>query len=531
MKNVSKLLILLSIFLYSCSTSGVKLIPVKNDKEYQYIDTDGKIIINAQFSEASLFYEGLALVKSTPPASKWGYIDEEGKYVIQPKYKMATVFSEGIAWVVEENGAPVAINKEGKTLFTLQNADEVNNFHDGMAAFSIADSTGSKWGFVDKEGKIIIAPQFAAVMHFSEGLCAVANRKNKWGFINPKGELSINYQFDIAGIFENEKAAVGLNNKVGIIDADGKYKINPQFGRIYIDDEIFLVEQNGKWGWCDNEGKLIINPQFEIAFPFGNNDITPVKSGDNFGYVDKEGKMTINPQFSFAFPFNGDNAIVSNGSQVGIIDEEGKYLVNPQFENVSKDVMHYFSNKISAFQTAETDYFDVSVIANYISKEITSDSFWGITFSMPLNKIMEKFKISASDWNSYSSSFKIMDDISISKDAEGDLSLIGKPLRYISDGWYGVRSVIDDEYLPQHYLFRINLKGNGVGKEQNLISAISKSIKGYTEQVKENESIILENKNHIIRINENGGVEIHIIPKLVPPQNKSETSNTLQETE
>ena len=56
-----------------------------------------------------------------------------------------------------ENEAPTAIDKYGKTLFTLPNAEHVNNFREGLAAFStVSDSDGeAKWGFVNKEGKVL----------------------------------------------------------------------------------------------------------------------------------------------------------------------------------------------------------------------------------------------------------------------------------------------------------------------------------------------------------------------------------------
>lgn len=55
-----KLILLFSFLLVACGDGGtkieeVKLIPILSGEEYQYIDTNGKIVINPQFSQATVF--------------------------------------------------------------------------------------------------------------------------------------------------------------------------------------------------------------------------------------------------------------------------------------------------------------------------------------------------------------------------------------------------------------------------------------------------------------------------------------------
>ena len=137
--------------LYACGSSGieVKLIPVRagqgsgTDGNFEFINKEGKIVINPQFSDAGIFRDGLALVKTTGDSPKYGFINTDGKFVINSIYNSATSFSEGLAWVVKENGAPEAITTAGKTAFMLKQADEVRIFREGRAAYSIVDTSGS----------------------------------------------------------------------------------------------------------------------------------------------------------------------------------------------------------------------------------------------------------------------------------------------------------------------------------------------------------------------------------------------------
>lgn len=54
-----------------------------------------------------------------------------------------------------------------------------------------------KWGFVDKEGKVIISPQYEEARSFSYGYAAV-KKDGKWGFIDTSGKICIEPQFQDA---------------------------------------------------------------------------------------------------------------------------------------------------------------------------------------------------------------------------------------------------------------------------------------------------------------------------------------------
>jgi len=253
----------------------IKLYPVESSNgEYQYIDENGKIIINPQFRVATVFREGLALIQTPGNDPKWGYISPDGMLAINPQYSMGTVFSEGLAWVMLDSEHPFTIDKKGQTVFTMHNALEVNIFQEGLAAYSIVGDEGKElWGFVDITGQVVITPQFAKVMGFTNGVCAVMNHEGQWGYIDKTGRLTINYQFDFAYGFEKGTAIVISNENFGVINKEGQYIINPQFSAMIKDGNSYLVEQNGQWGWCDKNGKLTINPQFNLALPFLGNKL------------------------------------------------------------------------------------------------------------------------------------------------------------------------------------------------------------------------------------------------------------------
>ena len=65
----------------------------------------------------------------------------------------------------------------------------------------------SKYGFIDKSGKVVIEPQFDDADLFSEGLVLV-EKDGKWGFIDKSGKVVIEPQFDDAEPFSEGLAKV-----------------------------------------------------------------------------------------------------------------------------------------------------------------------------------------------------------------------------------------------------------------------------------------------------------------------------------
>ena len=74
------------------------------------------------------------------------------------------------------------IDKQGKMVVNPQ-FDVAHPFVDGLAAVRIGDESTGKWGYIDKQGKMVVNPQFDSTEPFAEGLAAVRNG-DKWGYIS-----------------------------------------------------------------------------------------------------------------------------------------------------------------------------------------------------------------------------------------------------------------------------------------------------------------------------------------------------------
>jgi hypothetical protein len=91
-KNLIPALLLAFTIPTFAQTPDITLIPYRKGDLWGYATPDKTIIINPEYQEAQLFYEGFAAVKK---GGKFGYINKEGKVVIPFKFFTAKPFQFG----------------------------------------------------------------------------------------------------------------------------------------------------------------------------------------------------------------------------------------------------------------------------------------------------------------------------------------------------------------------------------------------------------------------------------------------------
>ena len=77
-----------------------------------------------------------------------------------------------------------------------------------------------------RPSELVIRPQFAHALRFTEGLAAVA-MADKWGYIDPTGAFRIPARFQAAAPFVRGVAKVRAENRVRYIDSTGSFVPGP----------------------------------------------------------------------------------------------------------------------------------------------------------------------------------------------------------------------------------------------------------------------------------------------------------------
>ena len=151
---------------------------------YGLIDSLGKEIVPLKYTQISSFSDGLARVEFIDYDLKlrlYGFIDPTGKEVIKAKYKnLGTKFGEGLIPVYVENNGTYS------------------------------------WGYMNRNEKMVIAPQFSTAEIFSDGFARVSTKQNRVGYINKQGKFLGMYEE--AGNYQNGLAQVTINGRTAFID-------------------------------------------------------------------------------------------------------------------------------------------------------------------------------------------------------------------------------------------------------------------------------------------------------------------------
>lgn len=166
-----------------------------------------------------------------------------------------------------------------------------------------------KIGFIDRAGRMAIAPAFESARPFSEGFAAVRREDYRWEFIDIEGRtLSDLHAFELRPFFEGLAATSALNGEVGIryIDRNGRTVLSET-------EELRLTAMDG--------------------FSGGYTSCTTWKSGrERSCVVDRNGKLAFEDRgYTVVAGFSEGLAKVSrrvgNRSEYGFIDSTGTLVI------------------------------------------------------------------------------------------------------------------------------------------------------------------------------------------------------------
>lgn len=175
---------------------------------------------------------------------------------------------------------------------------------------------------------------------------------NRWGYANTvsnKSKMKLPAKIALTAAF----GGIGLGaslifSKKEIVDID--WAIPPQYDKApkKFSENVAAVLLNNKIGFIDRQNRFIINPQFEKTDKLSefNCGLAAVKQGEKFGFIDKSGKMRIPATFEWAESFK-DNmlASVKMDGKFGAIDIAGQLVVPCKYKLEEAMITAPISNK------------------------------------------------------------------------------------------------------------------------------------------------------------------------------------------
>lgn len=152
--------------------------------------------------------------------------DEEEEEDVEARLnnKYDQVFQDGDIYSVNANGKWGFVDKDGKELIAPRYDWMGDEFVEGVI---IVGYDGGGIGYANDEGVEIVAPKYEQACDFCNGFAAV-RLNNKWGFVDKSGKEVVEVKYNDVENFMNGKAKVTLG--------DEEFEIDTQGNRIDSDD-------------------------------------------------------------------------------------------------------------------------------------------------------------------------------------------------------------------------------------------------------------------------------------------------------
>lgn len=233
------------------------------------------------------------------------------------------------------------VNREGEIVIQPKYY-HATDFNDGLAIVEI-DRLSDLWACINTDDEILFTLKADYFIEgFSEGL-AVTRYKNDYFFINRNGDKVFNKSFFYAHNFHNGLSVVKLNyqnTKNSLINREGKIVLDTLYNFISDFNNGFAkIQINNQRGIIDtNFNVTYLDTVFHFGFTVNGNrnivsNLIPVTINSKVGYIDLKGNVIINPIFDRGNDFYEGLASVSLGGKWGFIDTTWKFVIEPQFSN------------------------------------------------------------------------------------------------------------------------------------------------------------------------------------------------------
>ncbi len=297
------------------------------DGMYSYYNINGEKLFDRNFDEAFAFSNGTAKVIS---GDSVGFIRLDGSFEIVSTNGNLRIFSDSI-YVIEFRDSANLIRIGSDSMLLVKSVDRIGVLQENRAIveldgkFGYIDSLGNqviptewkvypnffqfaqfmnghariakdgKFGLINAEGKRVFPTLFTNIGHYN--FLTPVTRGNKWGYADTNARLQIRYIYDYAYSFENEYAAVQMDEKMGWINREGELVLPIEYEYIrLLNNDLIQVKQNSLFAVFATNGTQITAFKFS-RINWVQEDLLQLESSDEVIYFNAKTGKIIAPAF------------------------------------------------------------------------------------------------------------------------------------------------------------------------------------------------------------------------------------------
>lgn len=242
----------------------------KINNKYGLVDSKGNIILPNIYEGIGKFEGNLACVSISQATDNtndrlYGFIDSSGNEVLPPSYEFIGKRFNNFS-VIMKNGTWGLFNSENNMSNMIIEAAFLGPCKENLCPINVGGDfdinskkvEGGHWGFTSSDGHMVIEPIYEKAFSFSDGLAAV-KFNGKWGFIDKNEKIIVPFEYDeFESSLKDGEAKLVKDGTVYVFDKDGKQKDTYNQGGDdydyydYDDDSPSYSKYGGYNGWDDN---------------------------------------------------------------------------------------------------------------------------------------------------------------------------------------------------------------------------------------------------------------------------------------
>ena len=323
-----------------------------------------KIVVNSQNNQILNEFEevGAISIKKTigiVPYEKtvlkykqgnfYGLIDFTGKKIVDAKYEEISGldYKEGFL-KVKLNDLYGIINIKGtKIIDTEYDNITVDGYYDKETKYKedgyilrIKNNDGYKFGYANKNGKIIIEPQYSELTRLTElddnkANYFISSLNGRYGYLKDGKKILENEYQEILFDKGNKLLIVTKNKIKGTYDLEGKNIIPIDYNNITIGGDYLVATKD--------ETKIIFNPsgekidtKIESHNRVSDNYSIIIDENGYYNVVDNNNNKLLKDKYIYIDYFNSNMFIVTTGAHSGIIDSNENVVVPIEYSSIQK---------------------------------------------------------------------------------------------------------------------------------------------------------------------------------------------------
>lgn len=297
------------------------LAAVNVNGKWGYADKKGTLIVENKYMTCADFSDGRALVQGFN--KKYQYIDNQGKIILDCPGDECRSFVNGYA-VFMVNEAYGIIDGKGNILVPARFQDLRFGAPDQFIA-----KQGNQEGVLNTEGKWVISPKPAFIKWANQGLYLI-KENTEYQYWTKNGER-LGGSYAKAGVFDNGFAIVQKNGHFSIVDQKLKENYNTKNKLSSVGNGYWVEWQNDTTGVViNNKGIPYCKKPYKAFLKFAEGTLG-VMEGENWGYIGKDCSEIVAPSLPLAWDCIGGRIRFISQAGYGFLDKEGKVIIVPKF--------------------------------------------------------------------------------------------------------------------------------------------------------------------------------------------------------